>query len=160
MRDQRFIAAHRGGSLTLEHHRFLMDWACQCATHVLPLMDVVPDERLITALKTAEAWVQGQAAVGAAIHASRAAHAVAREAVNPVEIAVARAVGQAVATAHMADHSLGAAWYALRAVKASGQSAEFERNWQLQQLPVEVSELVCSPFGSSKFGSAGSNGKR
>jgi hypothetical protein len=37
-------------------------------------------------------------------------------------IAVARSVGHAVATAHIADHSLGAAWYALKAVKSAGKS--------------------------------------
>ena len=37
------------------------------------------------------------------------------------EIAVARAIGHTVATAHMADHSLGAALYALKAVKIYNQ---------------------------------------
>jgi hypothetical protein len=36
---------------------------------------------------------------------------------NAVSVALARAVGHAVATAHMADHSLRAADYALKAIK-------------------------------------------
>jgi uncharacterized protein GlcG (DUF336 family) len=76
------------------------------------------------------------------MQASRNAHAAARELSNPVSIAVARSIGQAAATAHMADHSLGAATYALRAVKIAGGSAAEERDWQNEQLPEELRELV------------------
>jgi hypothetical protein len=82
--------------------------------------------------------------VGQAQKASVQSHAVAREAINPAAIAVARAVGQAVATAHMADHSLGSAWYALKALKAVGKSVDEEETWQNQQLPFEIKELVIS----------------
>ena len=44
----------------------------------------------------------------------------------------------------MADHSLGASTYALKAVSATGASAEAERAWQVEQLPDEVRELVLS----------------
>ena len=47
------------------------------------------------------------------------AHAAAREVEIKSASAAARAAGHAVATAHMADHSLGASLYALRAVEAS-----------------------------------------
>ena len=59
--------------------------------------------------------------------ASLGAHAVARESFNPISIAVARSIGQAIATAHMADHSLGAAFYALKAVKHASKSTDEER---------------------------------
>ena len=36
MRDQRFVAVHRGGPLDLERHRELALWAAACAEHVLP----------------------------------------------------------------------------------------------------------------------------
>lgn len=39
--------------------------------------------------------------------ASVYAHAIARESSTPLAIELARSVGQTVATAHMADHSLG-----------------------------------------------------
>jgi uncharacterized protein GlcG (DUF336 family) len=74
--------------------------------------------------------------------ASVNAHAVAREASSPVAVAVARSVGQAVATAHMADHSMGAAWYALKAVKSAGKSAEEEREWQNRKMPSELAEML------------------
>jgi hypothetical protein len=142
MRDRRFIAEHRGGLLKKEQHYQLMQWACDCAKHVLPLFGDTIDERLRSALKVAKAWRQGNASVGDARKASVAAHAVARESPNPAAVAVARSVGQAVATAHMADHSLGAAWYALKAVKSAGKPIEAERKWQDDQLPAEIKELV------------------
>ena len=74
--------------------------------------------------------------------ASLSAHGVAQEATDPVRIAVARAVGQGVATAHMADHAMGAALYGQRAVNASGGDAEAERQWQIAQLPGELRELI------------------
>jgi len=70
---------------------------------------------------------------------------VARESSNPTSIAVARSIGHAVATAHMADHSLGAALYALKAVKSAGNSIDAERNWQNEQLPAEIMDLVLTP---------------
>jgi hypothetical protein len=144
MRDQRFVARHRGGPLEKEQHRQLIMWACACAEHVLPLLGEKPDERLKDALLVAKAWAQGDTPTGAAMKASLAAHAVARESSDPTSIVVARSVGQAVATAHMADHALGAAWYALKAAKSAGTSADAERRWQDEQLPPEIRELVLS----------------
>ena len=151
MRDKRFIAEHRGGPLKLEQHHQLIKWACDCAEHVLPLLGEKIDERLINALNVAKAWKSGNTSVGAARKASVAAHAVARESSNPSAIAVARSVGHAVATAHMADHSLGAAWYALKAVKNAGTSIDAERNWQNEQLPSEIKELVLTARKSRKI---------
>jgi len=142
MRDNRFIAVHRGGLLTKKHHRQLMIWACVCTEHVLPLLGATLDERLKNALMIARDWANGNTTVGEAMKASVGAHAVAREFTNPTSIAVARAVGQAVATAHMADHSLGAAIYALKAIKYAGKSIEKERKWQNEQLPSEIMEVV------------------
>ena len=144
MRDQRFIVKHRGGPLEKEQHCQLITWACACAEHVLPLFGEKPDERLENALLIAKAWAQGKASTGDAMKASLAAHTVARESSNPTSIAVARSVGQAVATAHMADHSLGAAWYALKAVKSAGTSTDAERQWQDEQLPPDMRDLVLS----------------
>jgi hypothetical protein len=100
------------------------------------------DERLIDALNVAHKWQQGNASVGEARKASVAAHRAARESKDPTAIAVARSIGHAVATAHMADHSLGAAWYALKAVKNAGKSVDAEIKWQNEQLPSEIKELV------------------
>jgi uncharacterized protein GlcG (DUF336 family) len=100
------------------------------------------DERLNKALLIAKEWANRNASVGDAMKASVEAHAVARESGNPISIAVARSVGQAVATAHMGDHSLAAALYALKAVKNANKSIDTERKWQNEQLPSEIKDIV------------------
>ena len=130
MRDNRFIAEHRGGPLTKEQHYQLITWACGCAEHVLHLFGETIDTRLTQALNVAIQWKLGNASVGDARKASVGA------------IAVARSVGHAVATAHMADHSLGAALYALKATKNAGRSIYEERTWQDEQLQLEIRRLI------------------
>lgn len=142
MRDGRFVAEHRGGPLSIERHRQLIAWACDCAEHVVRLLGGTVDERLRTALEVAHEWKKGNASVGDARAASSGAHAAARESTSPTAIAVARSVGHAVATAHMADHALGAAWYALKAVTWAGGSPESERKWQDERLPSGIRSLV------------------
>lgn len=151
MRDKRFIAEHRGGPLKKEQHYQLISWACDCSGHVLHLLGEIPDDRLNHALRVAGEWRSGNAAVGEAMKASVAAHAVARESSHPVSTAVARSVGQAVATAHMADHALGAALYAIKAVKNAGESIDEERKWQEAQLPPGIKDLVLSAMKAEKF---------
>ena len=151
MRDKRFIAEHRGGPLTKEQHYQLIQWACDCAEHVFHLFGENIDERLKNALHVVKEWKQGTASVGDAQKAAVDAHAVAHEASNPMAIAVARSVGHAIATAHMADHSLGAAWYALKAVKNAGKSVDAERKWQDEQLPSEIKILVLTARKSRKI---------
>lgn len=142
MRDKNFVAEHRGGPLKKEQHRQLMQWGCDCAEHVIYLIGKEIDERLMYALTVAKECVKGNASVGDARDASLGGHSVARESSNLTSIAEAHSAGHAVATAHMADHSLGAALYALKAVKNAGKSIEVERNWQNNQLPAQIKELV------------------
>jgi len=144
MRDKRFVAEHRGGPLKKEQHHQLIELACIYVEHVLPLFGDTLDVRLINALNVARAWKHGEATVGDARKASLDAIAVARKLSNSTAIAVARAVGHAVATAHMADHSLVAAWYALKAVRSAGKSISEERKWQDEQLPTEIKDLFLS----------------
>ncbi|ODS38187.1 MAG: hypothetical protein A7316_00370 [Candidatus Altiarchaeales archaeon WOR_SM1_86-2] len=151
MRDKRFIAEHRGGPLKKEQRYQLIKWACSCAEHVLHLFGEKIDERLINALNVAKEWKQGNASVGDARKVSLDAIAVANESSNPTAIAVARSVGHAAATAHMADHSLGAALYALKALKNAGKSIESERKWQDEQLQSEIKELVLIAMKSRKI---------
>lgn len=129
-----FIAVHRGGPLTKKHHRLLMKWARECAEHILPLAGNDIDHRLTEALRIAEEWENSRIAAGACMKASLEAHAAARETDDPVRKAIARSVGQAAATAHMADHSLGAAFYALRAVKLAHADVQSEKEWQAKKL--------------------------
>jgi hypothetical protein len=82
--------------------------------------------------------------MAAARQAAYAAHAAARESTGAAAEA-ARAAGHGAATAHMADHELGPAYYALRAVAAAAPDREVvdrERRWQLDQLPDDIRDLV------------------
>jgi len=144
MRDFRFVAEHRGGPLKKEQHVQMIKWSCACAKRVLPLFGKRLDPRLLHALFIAKEWARGKATVGDARKASVDSHAAAREASSPIATAVARAVGHAVATAHMSDHSLGGALYALKALKLAGKPIDKERAWQNKQLPSEIKELVLS----------------
>jgi len=144
MRDKRFIAEHRGGLLNKSQHIQLMLWAVSCAEHILPLYGEQVDNRLEYALSVAKDWTNGKASVGNARQASFGAIAVANESTNSTLTAVSRSVGHAVATAHMADHSISAAIYALKAIKNASGSLDEERKWQKEHLPIEIKELVHS----------------
>jgi hypothetical protein len=155
MRDKRFIAEHRGGLLTKDNHQKLIKWARVCSEHVMSLIDKDVDKRLLHALRVAKEWENGNVAVGEAMKASVTAHTVAKESEDPSSIAIARSVGHAVATAHMADHSLGAALYALKALKLAGRPISKERDWQsrqLQQLPSEIVDLVLNTMTNKAKG--------
>jgi hypothetical protein len=151
MRDKRFVAEHRGGPLTKDQHKQLILWACKCVENVLPLISKKVDERLTNAIQIAKEWTKDNTSVGDARNASFDAIGVANELTNPIEIAVARSVGHAVATAHMADHSLRAAEYALKAVKLADKSIENERKWQDKNLSPDIVDLILSARDKQKI---------
>ncbi|MCT2276407.1 putative immunity protein [Micromonospora chalcea] len=149
VRDPRFITIRRGGTLTDEHHHLLALWAATCAEHVLGLFEAArpDDSRPREAIAYARAWVRGEvrmmearAAGGHAMGAARDLRGAARNA--------AYAAGQAAVVAHVAAHELGAAAYAIKAVRAAapaglGEAAgRDECRWQRDQLPAEIRELV------------------
>ena len=156
-RDPRLITIRRGGTLTDDHHRLLAGWALACAEHVLPffedhrpaeLDDHEPaDRRPRDALEIGHAWIRGEASMRDAHQAAFQANAAAKGRTDPAKFA-ALAAGQAVAVAHVAAHDLGAAAYAIRAAGAgvptddAGQARARERDWQREQLPAAVRELV------------------
>jgi hypothetical protein len=144
MRDIRFIAEHRGGPLKKEQHRQLISWACDCAEHLFPIIVYGEIERLKNILLVGKEWEKEIASTGDARKASMDAIKIANGTSNQVYVAVARAVGHAVATAHMADHSLVAARYALKAIQLAGNSIDEEKKWQYDQLPDEIRVLVLS----------------
>ena len=140
-----FIAEHRGGPLTKDNHRKLIKWARECSEHVFFLIEKDIDKRLIYALDVARKWENGDVPTGVAMKACLGAHEVARQVKDPIYKAIARSVGQAVATAHMADHSLGGAFYALKAIKLANKDVEKEKDWQnrkLNELPSELIDIV------------------
>lgn len=148
-RDPRLVTVRRGGSLEDADHRLLALWAAACAEHVLHLFEQERpgDERPRLAIGQARAWARGGITMAQASAAAVAAHAAARETSGAAKEA-ARAAGHAVAVAHMADHELGAAAYAIRAVRAVAGPAECDEagrsecRWQRAQLPDEIRALV------------------
>lgn len=151
IRDPRLITIRRGGMLTDNDHQLLALWAASCATHVLGLFESVraEDRRPRDAIEHARAWVRGEvpmkqarAAGGHAMGAARDLRGAARHA--------AYAAGQAGAVAHVAAHDLGAAAYAIKAVRAAASEGEAEAEaagrlecrWQREQLPSAIRELV------------------
>jgi hypothetical protein len=150
-RDPRFVTVRRGGTLEDAHHRLLASWAADCAERVLPYFeDQHPeDDRPRRAIERARAWSRREITMTEARKEAYAAHAAARTADGAAREA-ARAAGHAVATAHMADHELGAAAYAIRAVRAAAsaeqrdEAGQIECQWQRAQLPEEIRDLVLS----------------
>src|SRR5262249_37577456 len=94
--------------------------------------------------------------------ASLAAHAAARRAREKAAIAAARAAGQAVATAHCADHSMGALLYALKALEASGSSSDSELQSRLAKLPDHLRKPVAAgvKLRMKRLGASGSTGRQ
>ncbi|QLQ38601.1 putative immunity protein [Micromonospora robiginosa] len=149
VRDPRLVTIRRGGTLTDDDHRLLALWAATCAEHVLPLFEAVrPDDpRPRQAIAHIRAWVRGEvtmmvsrAAGGHAMGAARDLRGAARHA--------AYAAGQAGAVAHVAAHELGAAAYAIKAVRAAApdgrgdEAGRAECRWQRARLPAAIRELV------------------
>ncbi|WP_319757803.1 putative immunity protein [uncultured Sphaerochaeta sp.] len=134
MRNRLFVAEHRGGLLSLSDHRSLMKWALLCTEHLSEYHVFLEEEVIISALEIGHRWSEGHAKTGEAMKASRAVHAFARTVEDKPSQFYYRAVGQAVATAHMADHSLGPVWYGRKMLVLLNRDAEKELTWQLERL--------------------------
>lgn len=149
VRDPRLVTIRRGGSLTDEHHRLLTMWAAECAEHVLELFEseAPGDLRPRAAIVAARAWVRGQVKMMQSRTAGGHAMGAARRLQGPARFA-AYAAGQAACVPHVPEHDLGAAAYAIKAARtaappaAAGVAGELERQWQRDQLPDEIRELV------------------
>lgn len=148
-RDPRFITIRRGGTLTDADHHLMALWAATCAEHVLPMFEQANphNERPRRAIELTRAWVNGEIPMKVAHQAAFAANAAAKSMPDAAKFA-ALAAGQAVAVAHVAAHELGAAAYAIRAVRASVEEKEQDEmgrkecQWQRNQLPEAIRELV------------------
>lgn len=145
VRDPRLVTIRRGGTLTDDDHRLLARWAADCAERVLPLFEVErpDDDRPREAVAAARAWAAGEVAMMAA--RARGGHAMgaARPLVGAARFA-AYAAGQAACVGHVAEHDLGAAAYAIKAVAADRGAAagRVERDAQRELLPEPVRALV------------------
>ena len=148
-RDPRFITTWRGGTLTDSDHRLLALWAAACAEHVLHLFESEQpsDPRPRQAIEQTRAWVRGEIKMSQSRAAGGHAQAAARDLSGAARHA-AFAAGQAAVVAHVAAHELGAAAYAIRAVRAAASKGEGESagrrecQWQREQLPDAIRELV------------------
>lgn len=149
VRDPRLVTVRRGGSLTDEDHHLLALWAAACAEHVLPLFEAVrPDDpRPRRAIEAARDWAGGDLPMMRARAAGGHAMGAARDLTGAARYA-AYAAGQAAVVAHVAEHDLGAAAYAIKAARAAAPPGEAEAagrrecRWQRDQLPDAVRELV------------------
>lgn len=131
-----------------QDQKLLATWSLDCAERVLPgFAAVCPgDARPADAIEAGREWVRtGVFSMRVIRAASLAAHAAAKDTSDPVAKAVAHAAGQAVATAHVAQHAYGGAYYALRAVAARPADREVvqrdvgeERAWQSDRLPAHL----------------------
>jgi hypothetical protein len=143
--DPRLVTVRRGGTLTDEDHHLLALWAATCAEHVLGLFEAVrPDDpRPRDAIAHARAWTRGEVRMMVARAAGGHAMGAARDLRGAPRFA-AYAAGQAAVVAHVAAHDLGAAAYAIKAVREDGGEAAGAREcaWQREQLPDAVRDLV------------------
>ncbi|HVN54256.1 MAG TPA: hypothetical protein VMT46_07990 [Anaerolineaceae bacterium] len=148
-RDPRFITVRRGGTLQDSDHHLLAVWAADCAQHVLYLFEEMQpnDNRPRRAIELVRAWTRGETTMTEARTAAGFANAAARGLDGAARHA-AHAAGQAAAVAHVAAHELGAAAYAIKAVRTAAPKGESESagrrecQWQREQLPEAIRDLV------------------
>ena len=119
VRDPRFVTIRRGGTLTDSDHHLLALWAASCAEHVLDLFESAQpeDPRPRQAIEHARAWVRGE-----------------------VKMTQARAAGGHAMGA--ARDLRGAARHAAYAAGQAGAAGRLECQWQRDQLPEAIRELV------------------
>ena len=145
VRDPRLITIRRGGTLTDSDHQLLARWAAACAEHVLHLFEQTEpgDPRPRQAIEQIRAWTRGEIRMWDSRSAGGHAMAAARPLSGAPRFA-AFAAGQAAVVAHVAEHDLGAAAYAIKAVRAAeGEAAGREEcRWQRAQLPDPIRALV------------------
>jgi thymidine phosphorylase len=149
VRDPRLVTIRRGGTLSDADHHLLALWAAVCAEHVLHLFESArpEDARPRQAIERARAWTRGEVAMMQARAAGGHAMGAARD-LRGAPRHAAYAAGQAAVVAHVAEHELGAAAYAIKAARAAVSESDAEAagrrecRWQRDQLPEAIRELV------------------
>ena len=148
MKKSKFSIAHKDKSIvelvSKTDHKTLAIWAIDCAERAMSYFEenYPEDHRPRQAMETLQTWINSGVFRMAVIrNASLTSHTAAREVGEDNSArSAARAAGQAVATAHVPSHSIGAANYALQAIHratiASDANAAVakERDWQYQHL--------------------------
>lgn len=148
MKKPRFSVAHKDKSIVelvrRTDHKTLAAWAIDCVERALPYFEeeYPEDNRPRKAIEACRVWVHtGVFKMTDVRKAALAAHAAAREVgEDNAARSAARAAGQAMATAHVPTHSIGAANYALQAIYRATDSSDAdaaigkERDWQYHHL--------------------------
>lgn len=149
-RDPRLVTIRRGGSLTDADHHLIALWAADCAEHVLPLFERVvrDDERPRAAIAAVRQWTGGELPMMRTRAAGGHAMGAARPLRGPARFA-AYSAGQAAVVAHVPEHDLGAAAYAIRAAMAvaaedADEARRTECAWQHARMPIHLRELILS----------------
>ncbi|PIU61629.1 hypothetical protein COS83_03840 [archaeon CG07_land_8_20_14_0_80_38_8] len=124
--------------------KILAVWAIDCAERVLPYFEkkYPKDKRPRKAIEILKDWIRtGEFKMRVIRKASLDSHASACEVgEDNAARSAARAAGQAVATAHVPTHSIGAAIYALQAIHRASkplnadEAVNKERDWQYEHL--------------------------
>ena len=119
-------------------------WAIDCTLRVMPYFEQndPEDHRPRNALETLQSWADtGVFSMAVIRKAALDSHAAARAVGEDTAArSVARACGQAVATAHVPSHAIGSALYAQQAIHRATNSSDaaaavaIERHWQYQHL--------------------------
>jgi hypothetical protein len=134
---------------SIDDQKLLAWWAADCVERVLFLFEKAypSDPRPRKAIETCREWVRtGEFKMSVIRGVSLAAHAAAREVKdNLAAFNVARAAGQAVATAHVPQHAFGV-FYALRAIAAAFPDCAEEKvleehKWQAQHIAAHLHEV-------------------
>ena len=148
MKKSKFSIAHKDESIvelvSKTDHKTLAAWAIDCVERVLPYFEekYPEDHRPRQAIEVLQTWIDtGVFKMAVIRNASLTSHAAAREVgEDNAARSAARAAGQAVATAHVPTHSIGAANYALQAIHRATNASDAdaavakERDWQYQHL--------------------------
>ncbi len=125
-------------------HKTLAVWAVDCVERVMPYFEekYPEDHRPRKAIEALRKWIRtGIFRMADVRKAALDAHAAARGVgEDNAARSAARAAGQAVATAHVPAHSVGAANYSLQAIHRAANSSDVdaaiakERDWQYRHL--------------------------
>lgn len=136
-----------------QNKKLMVIWGVACAEHVLNLFEKnhPSDKNPRKTLETAKLWVKYSSDKENKIKlkeiraSSLSSHASARNSNIPEARCSARSAGQAVAACHATLHAIGAAYYALKAIKyyskANKQEIEKERTFQLNKLPKQFRDF-------------------
>ncbi len=143
--------------------RLVAAWAADCAARVLELFEAEApaDDRPRAAIARARAFARGELDTAQEIRRRFVGGVPARELTVPAAAAAARSAGQAVAVCHMGAHALGAAAYAVEAVRLAHPerpgAVDDEIGWQRTHMTPEVCAALRAlpPVGEDPSGPLG-----